>query len=488
MKRNEELFYQAVMARDSRFDGKFFVGVKTTGIYCRPICPAKPKKENIEFFPNALAAEQKGFRPCLRCRPESAPLSAVWMGKSAVVQRALKLIALQSTAADSTIDHKNEEKFAEIFGLSARHLRRLFQEELRLTPKQILDHHRLNLARKLILETNLPFTEIAFTSGYASIRRFNDAIQNRFKRTPTELRGKKKNLEDGISLKLSFRPPFDWNSLLHYYESHRIVGIETVTDQTYSRVFKMDNTVGMFQLELHPSEINSLKLSIFCDNPKYLGAIVQKVRAMFDLDSDPLLIANAFQHSKLLTRLMRSHPGLRLPRAWDAYEACVCTLLGQLVSITQAGKLVHQLIQTYGQEILHPISGEKIRLFPKPEIIAKAKLTEIGTTEARKDALRELSARVVSKKISLDSTQDPNAFREALLEIKGMGPWTAEYISLRALGDTNAFPGSDLILKRALDLYPDHGIENTQPWRAYGAIYLWKEFAKTLSGSKRKKS
>src|SRR5918999_1180009 len=215
-------FYEAMLARDYRFDGKFFVAVKTTGVYCRPICPARPKRQNVEFFPDAASAELAGYRPCLRCRPECAPLSPAWWGKKAVVQRALKLIARNE------FHQTNEDQFAGRLGLSGRHLRRLFDEEIGQTPKQIADNNRLNFARKLIVETEMPIMTVARTAGFASLRRFNDAFQRRFRRAPSQLRRlrSKTDSKDGIELKLSFRPPYDWQTLIRFYQSHPIPGVE----------------------------------------------------------------------------------------------------------------------------------------------------------------------------------------------------------------------------------------------------------------------
>ncbi|HZD42246.1 MAG TPA: Ada metal-binding domain-containing protein, partial [Terriglobales bacterium] len=238
-------FYQALLARDYRFDGKFFVAAKTTGVYCRPICPARPKRENVEFFTDAASAELAGYRPCLRCRPECAPLSPAWWGKKAVVQRALKLIARNE------FHHTNEDLFAQRLGVSARHLRRLFAEEIGQTPKQIADNNRLNFARKLIVETEMPIMTVARTAGFLSLRRFNDAFQRRFRRAPSQLRKAraKSRSRDGIELRLSFRPPYDWETILRFYQSHPILGIERVMPDRFERVFRIGDTIGFLQVQ-----------------------------------------------------------------------------------------------------------------------------------------------------------------------------------------------------------------------------------------------
>jgi AraC family transcriptional regulator, regulatory protein of adaptative response / DNA-3-methyladenine glycosylase II len=473
--------YEALLARDHRFDGKFIVAVKTTGVYCRPICPARPKLENVEFFPDAASAEKAGYRPCLRCRPESAPLSAAWLGKKAVVQRALKLIARNE------FHRTNEDEFAARLGVSARHLRRLFEEEIGQTPKQISDSNRLNFARKLIVETDIALMTVARTAGFRSLRRFNDAFQKRFRRPPSQLRRTrpKKDGSDGIDLKLSFRPPYDWRTIMRFYQTHPIPGVETAAESFFERVFRVGSTIGSFRVHALPA-VPQLNLRIITEDPKILFEVVGRVRRMFDLDSDPMLIASRFATVPLLAKLSMRFPGLRVPGGWDAFETAVCSILGQLVSAEQRAQLVGQLVRGYGEEIVHPVSGEKTRLFPRPEILAQADLSELRTTMARKEAIRDFSRRVLSGAISLSEAQDPLAFRKALLETRGLGPWSAEYISLRAIGDTDAFPKTDLILKRALELHPDLDLDVIKPWRSYAAIYLWKGFAHTLAKRKRR--
>jgi AraC family transcriptional regulator of adaptative response / DNA-3-methyladenine glycosylase II len=475
-------FYQALQARDYRFDGKFFVAVKTTGVYCRPICPARPKPENVIFFPDAASAEAAGYRPCLRCRPECAPRSPAWWGKRAVVQRALKLIA------NNELNHNNEEAFAERLGVSARHLRRLFNEEIGRTPKQISDANRLNFARRLIVETPVPIMTVARSAGFASLRRFNDAFKKRFERTPSQLRKVRSKIKttEGIELKLAFRPPFDWHSLIRFYQSHPIPSVERVVENSFERVFRIDENVGFLRVQ-PVVDRPQLKLSVVTEDPRILFEVVNRVRRMFDLDSDPMLIADSFAQVPLLAKLVNRFPGLRVPGSWDPFETAVCTILGQVVSAQQRAELVAQLVRGYGEEIIHPVTEERAYLFPGPAALASAELREVRTSPARKEAVRDFSRRVVSGAISLSEAQDPLLFRKALLETKGLGPWSAEYISLRSIGDTDAFPRTDLILKRVLAFHPSLDLEAVKPWRAYAAVYLWKEFAQTLSKHNGKK-
>jgi AraC family transcriptional regulator of adaptative response / DNA-3-methyladenine glycosylase II len=464
--------YQALLSRDHRFDGRFIVAVKTTGVYCRPICPARPKPENVEFFRDAVSAEQAGYRPCLRCRPECAPRSPAWLGKRAVVQRALKLIARNE------FHRSNAQEFAARLGVSARHLRRLFEEQIGQTPKQISDNNRLNFARKLVVETDNPLMTIALSAGFRSLRRFNAAFQKRFRRPPSQLRRAhmRRDASDGIDVKLSYITPYDWRSIFDFYKTHPIPGLETATERSFERVFRNGDTIGFFRVQARPG-VPQLDLRIIAEDPNVLFDVVSRVRAMFDLDLDPMLIARQFAGVPPLARLHERFPGLRLAGGWDGFETAVCCILGQLVSAAQRSRLVSQLVGAYGEEVFHPVTGEKARLFPTPKRLAESDLGALATSAARKAAIRDLSRRVLSGAVRFSQAQDPVAFRKALLETKGLGVWSVENICLRAFGDTDAFPKTDLILERALRFQPSLDLENIRPWRAYAAIYLWQAFA-----------
>jgi len=473
--KNEDTMYAALLARDYRFDGKFFVGVKTTGVYCRPICPARPLRKNVEFFKTALAAERAGYRPCQRCRPEAAPGSPAWRGASGLVNRALRLLA------GSGFRQMDEDTFAAGFGVSARHLRRQFQAELGRTPKQIADAHRLNFARTLVVETRLPLTTVALTAGFASLRRFNDAFVKRFATAPSRMRRADLPGQDGaLRLTLAYRPPYDFAALLGFYARHAIPGVEHVSGESYERVTRG----GHVSLRQHPSR-HALELTVSKADPAALFEIARRMRAMFDLDADPLLVANAFADVPILCDLHGKRPGLRMPRGYDAFETAVCAILGQLVAVSYARVLAGQLIACAGETVVHPLTGEKVKLFPSPEVLAKADLGPVGTTTARKKAIRHFAVAVAEGRLSLSGAQDPAEFRKALLAIPGIGPWTAEYIALRGIADTDAFPATDLILKRALEMHPGLTVDACKPWRAYAAIHLWEEFAGRLSKAKR---
>lgn len=463
MKRHD-MYYEAMLARDSRFDGKFFVGVKTTDIYCRPICPAKPKRENVEFFTHHLDAEKAGYRPCMRCRPESAPQSAVWMGKSAMVMRAVKMLNNLETISF------HEDQFADLFGVSARHLRRVFVEEIGKTPKQLAFENRLNLARKLIVETSLPLTQVAFASGFESIRRFNGAFKERFKKAPSQLR-RNKSLEkkNALIVTLSYRPPFDFKSLLHFYRNHQVGELEQFEESKMIRIIHYGGEVGSIIMSDDPKK-SQVKVEIDFPNTTYIHTILSKVRSLLDLDSDPLIIANALESDPKIKKLSQKYPGVRLPSGWDPFEVAVSTILGQLVSVEQGRRLVADLVSIAGA------THGPYKLFPTPEVLASTNLDSLKTTFKRKETLRAFAQAIVDKKISLEPTQDLESFHKSVRAIKGIGPWTADYMALKVIRHTDAFPSTDLILARALKKHPLETLKDMAPWRGYVAILMWLEY------------
>lgn len=475
----DDVYYRALRSRDPRFDGKFFVGVKTTGIYCRPICPAKPKRENVEFFAHAVTAERAGYRPCLRCRPESAPDSPAWVGTSAIVQRALKMLTNQDTIEFA------EDRFAAIFGVSARHLRRLFTEEIGKTPKQLCFEHRLNLSRKLIGETSLSMSEVAFAAGFSSVRRFNDAFKDRFKRSPSEIRRRSPAGDEGLTISLSYRPPFDFDGLLKSYESHRMGRLEWFGDGKMSRLVSFKGKTGTITISNDAANSRVL-LGIDFPDPAAIHMIVAKVRAMFDLGSDPILIANAIEGDPAMKRLWDRAPGIRLRSGWDGFEIAISTILGQLVSIDRGRALTAELIELLGEDSGVSRDGHPIKLFPTPEKIAASALNGLKTTKIRKQTLRDFSRAVASGELSLDPAQDVEAFVTAVRTIRGIGPWTASYLAMKVLRHTDAFPETDLLLARALERFKKERIDKMSPWRAYAAALLWRESTAPISKGRAK--
>lgn len=474
----EDIFYRAMLARDHRFDGKFFVGVKTTGIYCRPICPAKPKRENVEFFSGYLAAEKAGYRPCMRCRPESAPGSPVWIGKSAIVRRAIKIINTKETL------QFDEDKFAEMFGVTSRHLRRVFVEEIGKTPKQLAFENRLNLARKLITETGLDITSVAFASGFESIRRFNDAFKKRFHKPPSELRRNKVSPTNSLKLSLPYRPPYDFDGLMSFYKNHQVGHLERFEDGKMIRIIESNGKVGQVTIS-HDPDASSLMVEINFPDTTYIQAILNRVRDMFDLDSDPVLIANALEVDPGMKKLLQKHKGIRLPSGWDPLETAVASILGQFVSVEMGRLLVSDLIVLTGKDSGLTHDGKIIKLFPSINEIAASDLKGIRTTNARKETLRSFAKALVNGELSLESTQDVEEFIKGLQRIKGIGPWTSNYMALKVLRHTDAFPATDLIIARALEKHPLENINKMSPWRGYVTTLLWKEYAKVMQKNKK---
>ncbi|MDR3631315.1 MAG: Ada metal-binding domain-containing protein [Desulfocapsaceae bacterium] len=480
MNDSHDQYYAAMLARDYRFDGKFFVAVKTTGIYCRPICPARPKKENVQFFPTWLAAEKAGYRPCLRCRPEAAPLSPAWYGRSAVVQRALR------TIIDNGLKDLSETQFADNFGVSARHLRRLFAQEIGKTPRQFFQDQRLNLARNMIVETKLPITEVAFEAGFRSLRRFNDAFKKRFSKTPSDLRtigSSDINKHSITCLKLSYRPPFDWKSVLAYLKRHLISHIEEIDSNTYTyvRYFPTEKGMGRVLVENDPDASCLLAHFDVFDCGQLYG-LLQNLRRLFDLDADPLIIASQFKNSDLFNYLHQRSPGGRAPGCWDGFEMAVVIILGQLVSNEQACGLVRHIVFQYGEA--REWEGKRVFIFPRAERLAEAAFDKIPTTKKRKETLRIFSQQVAAGKISLNPHQDIQNVKTQLLTIPGIGPWTAEYIGMRCLSDPDSCPTTDLILKGVHESEPDLELQRVSPWRAYASYLLWDAYAGQFSRKK----
>jgi AraC family transcriptional regulator, regulatory protein of adaptative response / DNA-3-methyladenine glycosylase II len=469
----EHILMEAIHTRDHRFDGKFFIAVKTTGIYCRTICPAKPKRENMMFYESALAAESAGYRPCLRCRPECAPGSSAWIGKRAVVRRVLSFIENHHI-----FEYESEEAFASKFGMTGRHLRRLFIEEFGRTPRQIAAVYRLNFARRLVCDTKISMSQIAFAAGFNSVRRFNSAFAERFKRTPTELRVKKGFESEPVRIGLSYRPPFDWQGLLDFYRNHLIEGVETITEDTYSRTFTWKGKVGNFTAKNDP-KASKIWVSVNYEDPSQLFSIMRKVRTMFDLDSDPYALQHSFA-GQGFEEISEKWAGIRIPRGWDAFEVGVTAILGQLVSTEAACKLVAQFVSEYGE---HTEVGT---LFPDPNKVSRSDLLGVKTTQKRRESIQNFAQFFVANQDHFEPYHDQGTLMEQIRQLPGIGSWTSEIIRFRGLDDTDGFPATDLILKRALALHPEFDPNLVRPWRSYLALMLWREYAHTLSGKSKK--
>ena len=487
--------YEALKSRDRRFEGRFVVAVRTTGIYCRPGCPAKmPRRDHVHFYPPPAAAEDAGFRPCLRCRPETAPSSAAWQGTQATVTRALRLLAHEPDAATDLA------RLAERLGIGPRHLRRLFHEHVGAAPRAVVQSRRAHFARRLIEETNLPLETIALTAGYGSARRFRAAIGTAFGRAPAALRARRGAAwssvpraaasdagERPIELTLPYVPPFDWLATLAYRAARVIPGVETVTDTAYRR------TIDGGVLEIVPAPTGTrlndrpaLLLRLWLADPNGLDRLVARARRMLDLEADPAAIADHLGHDRALAARLRRAPGMRIPGAWDPFELAVRAVLGQQVSIAAATTLAGRLVHTFGAPVGSPAAGAGLtHAFPDAARLAEAgetRLQTIGLTRARAATLAGLSRAITGGTLVLDGARGLDASVAAMIALPGIGPWTAHYVALRGLLEPDAFPAGDLGLRKALA--PKDGAllseaallaraERWRPWRGYAAIHLW---------------
>jgi len=479
MMSTKQIFERARRSRDARFDGRFFIGVKTTGIYCRPICPANaPKSENVEFYRTAASAGEAGFRPCLRCRPECAPGTAAWAGTSTTVRRGLRLIA-EGALDDDSIEHLSDR-----LGVTSRHLRRLFSKHLGASPLAVAHTQRLHFAKNLIDQTTLSMRDISVAAGFGSVRRFNDTFKKTYDRTPRELRGRRSStvIASAFSVQLPYRLPFDWERMLEFFSARATPGVEQVHDGRYLRTIAIGDSHGI--VDVHNAG-DHLLLSLHGTGTKVLFSIVQRVRGMFDLDASTHDISRVLSADTMLRRLLKKNPGVRVPGSWDGFELTVRAVLGQQVSVRAATTLAGRIADRYGERIDIPVAGladAPDRLFPEPKKLVRARLENLGIIGSRAQTIRSLSKAVVGGKLSLDAAEGADSLCSSLKEIKGIGDWTAEYVAMRAMKDPDAFPASDLGLLRAFDepgrtrMKPRELINRAEawrPWRAYAALLLW---------------
>ena len=467
--------YRALEARDRRFDGRFFIGVRTTGVYCRPICPAPTaKRKNVAFYPCAAAAEDAGFRPCLRCRPETAPGTPAWNGTSAVVARALRLI---ETGA---LDDSDATTLAARLGLGERQLRRLFVQHLGAAPAQVARSRRVHFARRLLDETDLAVTQVALAAGFGSIRQFNDAMRATFHFSPTELRSRRRRTPPPgeLTVRLPYRPPLPWDAMLAFLADRAMPGIEVVTDGVYRRTVRLGDEAASIEVRPEPARAHVV-LRVHATDHARLIDVVERVRRLFDLAADPLHIATHLRRDARLRPVVAKFAGLRVPGAWDPFELAVRAILGQQVTVRGATTLAGRLAERFGTAV--DLGPGLTRLFPLPATLAAAPLETIGLPRARATTIRTLSAAVASGTLSLEASDGPEAVAARLCELPGIGPWTAQYIAMRALGEPDAFPAGDLGVRTALGngagpLPAKDALamaEAWRPWRAYAVMYLW---------------
>jgi AraC family transcriptional regulator of adaptative response / DNA-3-methyladenine glycosylase II len=486
--------YRALQAHDPRFDGVFFVAVTTTGIYCRPICPARvPGADRCRFFRRAAEAERAGFRACFRCRPELAPGGTTGAATDVAPVDALARL-VRSAAARIDAGYLNDasvDDLAAELGVTSRHLRRAMEAELGVTPVELAQTKRLALAKHLLQETRLPLAEVAFAAGFASVRRFNALFQARFGRAPSSVRREHGDSEeeegsDAITLRLDYRPPLEWSALLSFLAGRAIPGVESVAAGEYRRGVWIGERTGWLSVR-KDGERNALRATVSLSLAPVLTTVVARLRAQLDLDAHPTLIAEHLGKDAVLARSISLHPGLRVPGAFDGFEMAVRAILGQQVTVAAATTLSGRIVKRFGTpppEGMPDAMADIGWSFPRAPRLADATVDEIaslGMPGARARTILELSRSIARGDVSLTPEASPDTVIERLVALPGIGPWTAHYIALRALRWPNAFPAADLGVRKALGVSTVKAAEERaarwQPWRAYAVLHLWTSLA-----------
>ncbi len=465
---------RARAAKDPRFDGLFFTAVRSTHIYCRPVCPAPtPNRQNIAYYPTAAAATAAGYRPCLRCRPELSP-EAYARGGEETVQRALALIS-EGALQDASI-----EALATQVGIGSRQLRRVFLARTGATPIAVHTTRRLLLAKQLLTETTLPVTQVALAAGFNSLRRFNAAFVEGCGMPPTAIRRQRSEAPSGaLVLRLGYRPPLDFPAMLGFLARRAIPGIERVDANSYERVVGAPDASTWVRVRADPVR-PELRLEISAVDPRAIPDIVRRVRHMFDLDADLAAVHALFREEPLLAKAIRKRPGLRVPCGFDGFEIAVRAVLGQQVSVAGATTLARRVVDTYGASRTQARDGLD-RSFPTPERLRDAPLETIGLPRSRAATLRSLATAVIDGRVAFGAGQRLDAFVERMTALPGIGAWTAHYIAMRALGHPDAFPAGDLVLQQMLgdgarlsERATDARSQAWRPWRAYAVLHLWQ--------------
>ncbi|WP_370123624.1 AlkA N-terminal domain-containing protein [Streptacidiphilus sp. MAP12-33] len=479
---HEDACYRAVSSKDARLDGVFYTAVRTTGIYCRPSCPARtPKRENVDFYPTAAAAQAAGFRACRRCRPEAAPGSPEWNLRADLVGRAMRLIA------DGVVDRDGVAGLAARLGYSERHLARELHAELGAGPLALARSQRAQTARVLLQTTDLGATEVAFAAGFASVRQFNDTIREVYAMTPTELRtrqGRRTVVQGVIPLRLAHRQPFEAAAVFDFLALRAVPGVEEVVPRagtgptavrTYRRTLALPGGPAVAEVDEPSKPQGWLDARVRLGNVRDLTAAVQRLRALFDLDADPDAVAEVLGADPWLGPLVTKRPGLRSPGHVDAHELAVRAVLGQQVTVAAARTLAGRLAARYGAP-LPEASGGLTHLFPSVASLAEADPADLAMPAARQRALRGLCAALADGSVRLDPGVDRDAAGAALLALPGIGPWTVSYVRMRALADPDAYLPTDLGVRhglRAAGLEAEPATEAWRPWRSYAVHHLW---------------
>jgi AraC family transcriptional regulator of adaptative response / DNA-3-methyladenine glycosylase II len=474
--------YLALKARDARFDGRFFTGVTSTGIYCRPVCRVRtPKRENCRFFPHAAQAESAGFRPCLRCRPELAPNSVVWSiqdATSILAQHAVRLLDEPEAWRDEA---PSVEVLAQRLGVSDRHVRRIFEAHLGVSPVQYLQTRRLLTAKQLLADTDLPISQIALISGYASLRRFNAAFAEHYGLNPTQLRREGRGAtRSDFAIRLAYRPPYDIAAMLEFFRTRAIAGVDHVAEGTLSRTLAVESQGRTHKgwIEASFDEDQNLVLLRVSETLRpALPVVIHRVRCAFDLDADPQAINTALHES------FPHGDGLRVPGAFSGYELAVRAVLGQQITVAAARTLAQRLVDRFGEPI-ETNDAKLKRLFPEAAVLAQAEgnaLGELGIVRQRQAAIVGIARAVAEGRLQLHSGSHVDTTIEQLKQLPGIGDWTAQYIAMRALRWPDAFPAGDVALHKALGVLKARDAaksaqtasEQWKPWRSYAVIRAW---------------
>ena len=471
MHTDHERCYRAVQSRDARFDGVFYTGVKTTGIYCRPSCPAvTPKPQNVLFYASAAAAQDAGFRACRRCRPDTTPGSPEWNVRADAVGRAMRLIG------DGVVEREGVEGLSSRLGYSQRHVTRMLTQELGAGPLALARSNRSHAARVLIETTDMPMSDIAFAAGFSSIRQFNDSVRHAYALSPTEMRGRRRGTPTGrVTVRLAVRQPFHAEALIDFLAAHVLPGVEAVRDRTYARVLRLPHGLGVMALTLHDDRVDcELELADLRDTAVAIG----RARRMLDLDADPVAIDTVLGADPALRELVVAAPGLRVPSHVDGFEVAVRTIVGQQVSVAGANTVLGRHVPTKGTPVDFAMAAAYglTHAFPSAEAFAEADPATMGMPRARARTIIDLSQAVSDGKLELHPGVDRDAVREQLVDMRGIGPWTADYIAMRALAHPDILLTTDLVLKRELEargIKPED-TEQWRPWRSYAGMHLWR--------------
>ena len=484
-----EACYRAVKSRDRRFDGVFYTGVTSTGIYCRPSCPAlTPAKKNVTFHRTAAAAQAAGFRACKRCLPDATPGSPDWDVAADTAGRAMRLIS------DGVVEREGVDGLAALVGYTPRHLHRLLSRELGAGPLALARARRAHNARVLIETTPMTFADVAFAAGFASVRQFNDTIREVYAGTPSELRSRPRSPglrsdqvgSGSIELRLPVRAPYAGHELLRFLAAHLVPGVEASGRDWYERTLSLPHGHGsvrlVFPLDGEVAGTTYVRCRLRVEDLRDVGSAVERCRRLLDADSDPMAVDDVLSEDPTMARLVRLRPGLRVPGAVDGDEVAIRTVLGQQISLAGAISLGHKLTERFGEPARVRTSGARAsadRLFPTAATLAEAHPDELPMPRARGRALVALSHALASGEIRLDRSCPRDEVRTRLLALPGIGPWTADYVSMRALGDPDVFLPTDVAVKRVLRLRGDdpsraHQIsERWRPWRSYALMHLW---------------